>query len=651
MGQIETSLMMRLMFLLVVSVSAQSSGPWPSGAPHWPHYPSRRVTTLSGTWAFGRAPNGTDPKSLTYEAAVAIAATGSTVVPGAIDIAPPGTLGWRGVSAYHAAVPCSPGASALFRFGAVNFAARIYLDGVFVHEHCGGYSPFDVVTQPCLPGGSFDVLLVVSNLLAADDTYTGGDFYAYSGIIRPVIVTELPAAASWLLRVEPITVDSAAGVIDLRVVVGGDITALGGRVSLSVAFNGGVASVPVSVSVAANGDAVVTNLTLPNAKPWNIGEPNLYTVTVTATATGDAMTARSGLRTLGIDSSARITINGRRVLLTGYNRHTMWPDTGAAVSPAQEAIDISLLRELNANYVRGAHYPQSQSFLDRLDEAGIVIWEESLGPGVSANDIANPGFMEDHLRRVEEMVGASFAHPSVIIHGFFNEGPSNNRSACTGYGAMADRIRSRVVTPGNAPMRFVTWANNHNTTDVCIAHEDIISFNAYPGWYSDADAGNAQAPLAYWPPQVEWVKQNYPTKPFTVSETGGGGLWEWSNATAPAPGPQWSLQYQAALVSNDVTVLLSNDRVSGLTLWQFSDIKANDADTATCGCCIYPHNLTVPWDCGHIPVPLCHRPKGENNKGTVDMWRRKKPVFDVVSALYKKAGTQQPQPEDPRLGE
>jgi beta-glucuronidase len=195
-------------------------------------------------------------------------------------------------------------------------------------------------------------------------------------------------------------------------------------------------------------------------------------------------------------------------------------------------------------------------------------------------------------------------------------------------------------------MRFVTWANDHGTADVCIVHEDVISFNAYPGWYNDSDAGNAQAPLGYWPPQVEWVKQNYPTKPFIVSETGGGGLWEWPNATAPAPGPQWSLQYQVALVSNDVTVLLSNDRVSGLTLWQFSDIKANDADTAACGGgCDYPHNLTVPWDCVHIPVPLCHRPKGENNKGTVDMWRRKKPVFAFVSAMYKKASAQRPLPE------
>lgn len=44
--------------------------------------------------------------------------------------------------------------------------------------------------------------------------------------------------------------------------------------------------------------------------------------------------------------------------------------------------DVGLLRELGVNYVRGAHYPQDQRFLDLCDEAGILVWEETLGPDV-----------------------------------------------------------------------------------------------------------------------------------------------------------------------------------------------------------------------------------------------------------------------------
>jgi hypothetical protein len=44
----------------------------------------------------------------------------------------------------------------------------------------------------------------------------------------------------------------------------------------------------------------------------------------------------------------------------------------------------------------------------------------------------------------------------------------------------------------------------------------------------------------------------------------------------------------------------------------------------------------VPWDCAYISTS-CGRPGGENHKGSVDFWRRKKPVFDEVKKLYTSA--------------
>ena len=47
---------------------------------------------------------------------------------------------------------------------------------------------------------------------------------------------------------------------------------------------------------------------------------------------------------------------------------------GASPTDAQLDTDISLLKEAGANFIRGSHYPQDQRWLDRLDEAGIVMW-------------------------------------------------------------------------------------------------------------------------------------------------------------------------------------------------------------------------------------------------------------------------------------
>lgn len=137
-----------------------------------------------------------------------------------------------------------------------------------------------------------------------------------------------------------------------------------------------------------------------------------------------------------------------------------------------------------------------------------------------------------------------------------------------------------------------------------------------------------------------------------MSETGAGGVFEWLNASAPAPGPRWSQQYQGAVVEADATVILQDKRFSGLTLWQYSDIKADDSDTAGCGQCHYapgpgpgpaplPYpvtggNLSIPWDCAVVDVS-CGRPKGQNNKGVVDFWRRRKLDFDAVAAIFAAA--------------
>lgn len=129
---------------------------------------------------------------------------------------------------------------------------------------------------------------------------------------------------------------------------------------------------------------------------------------------------------------------------------------------------------------------------------------------------------------------------------------------------------------------------------------------------------------------MAWVAANHSGKPLTVSETGGGAVFEWVNASAP--GTLWSQSYQRDLVAADVAVLGNSSRVSGLSLWQLTDIKV-----AQCLPCEYlPHapTLAQPWDCASVDPLACGRPKAENNKGAVDWWRRKKLSYGAVAQLF-----------------
>jgi hypothetical protein len=169
----------------------------------------------------------------------------------------------------------------------------------------------------------------------------------------------------------------------------------------------------------------------------------------------------------------------------------------------------------------------------------------------------------------------------------------------------------------------------------------------FPRWYgAPGDVSNA---ATTWGRLSSWAAAHYPAKPFTVSETGGGGVFEWKNDTTADPGAFWSQKYQASLVTADAAFLVGNANVSGVALWLLHDFKVDDE---SCGQCQYIQtpavvagNLTVPWDCAYVNVECgggasclskpCGRPAGLNHKGAVDWWRREKESYPLLAAIYK----------------
>lgn len=276
------------------------SGPWPTSPPFYPHT-NRKTTVLNGTWAFGYHNTSViDPVTVKYEELVT---PSLTTVPGAFDVAPPGILGPRGVAVFRSSHACTPKVASLIKFYAVNFYARVFVDGIEAGNHtAGGYTPFAIQAPPCNSSGLREVVVVCANTQNAtlSPTFTGGDFYFYSGIIRPVVVTELPTtAAFWIDSIEPISVDYHRGLIDIRVVFGGNYSS-STSMHLGYAFNGApvTSSAPIPL---VQGVAIIPQVAVPGVKLWTVGQGNLYTLQVTDTYLNDSVTVRSGLRVLGID--------------------------------------------------------------------------------------------------------------------------------------------------------------------------------------------------------------------------------------------------------------------------------------------------------------------------------------------------------------
>lgn len=77
-----------------------------------------------------------------------------------------------------------------------------------------------------------------------------------------------------------------------------------------------------------------------------------------------------------------------------------------------------MIKEMGANFLRLAHYPQDEAVLRACDELGLLVWEE-----VSLVDLIALGdeFAANSQTALVEMIRQHYNHPSVAMWGYMNE--------------------------------------------------------------------------------------------------------------------------------------------------------------------------------------------------------------------------------------
>ena len=149
---------------------------------------------------------------------------------------------------------------------------------------------------------------------------------------------------------------------------------------------------------------------------WSTENPNLYNMTLRILkndACLDEVTTRMGFRTAEFKADG-FYLNGSKLFLRGLNRHQSYPYVGYAMPRSMQEWDADILKkELGVNYVRTSHYPQSQYFVDRCDELGILVFTEIPGwQHIGGNTWKNRA-----IQNVEDMVLQYRNHPSIFLWG------------------------------------------------------------------------------------------------------------------------------------------------------------------------------------------------------------------------------------------
>lgn len=150
---------------------------------------------------------------------------------------------------------------------------------------------------------------------------------------------------------------------------------------------------------------------------WTPKMPSLYDLTVQLYDQGgdllDEKVVVTGFREARFEKDG-FFLNGEKVKLRGMNRHQSYPYVGYAMPRSMQEMDADILKwELRLNAVRTSHYPQSQDFINRCDEIGLMVFTEM--PGWQY--IGNEAWQDQAVTNVEEMVIQYRNHPSIILWG------------------------------------------------------------------------------------------------------------------------------------------------------------------------------------------------------------------------------------------
>jgi beta-glucuronidase len=490
----------------------------------------------------------------------------------------------------------TPHIESVLKIGGAGMFCKVYVDGALIGMLSGTYAPFDLKV-PASPQSRREIVVVTDNRYDFErcplhENYH--DFYNYGGLIRQVWLEELPANP--LNRLFVITEDLATGMIRVKVE--------GAQVPLTYSIDGGPCQA-ADLTVLDNTKSEFT-ATVPNPTLWSPKAPNLHVITVDSGT--DSITVRFGLRQVRAEKG-QILLNGSPLKLLGYCRHEAHPQFGPATPESLMVSDLQLLKGMGCNFVRGSHYQQDPRFLDLCDELGFVVFSESTGWGPDHKQLTDKNFITAQLEQTEAMVVTDFNHPSIILWGFLNEGASDAEFARECYTKLVELIRSLDAT------RLVTYASNRYLRDIFLDLVDVVSFNFYPGWYSPDR--ETDRPLGEILPRIRGdieglEKLGLSDKPFIISEIGAAALY---GCRDPHQG-FWTEDYQAELIRIVCQETIDNPRIAGLSLWQFSDIRTYQGSG------------------------LLVRPRGFNNKGSFDEYRRPKAAAAVVKAVFATARIQ-----------
>lgn len=482
------------------------------------------------------------------------------------------------------------GREILLRFGAATHRASVYVNGILITEHEGGFLPFSAKVTTVVRYDSYNKVVVkVNNELNCTNLPCGEtitlpngkkmskpyfDFFNYAGLQRSVYLLALPGES---------IVD-----FDLDYAIHGK----NAEVSYQIRTNGEhavqLALFDAKGHCVAQKDGKEGILYVENARLWQVRNAYLYRLRIRimdGEELIDEYEQEIGIRTVKVEGTD-ILINGEPVYLKGFGKHEDSDIVGRGFSIGIMKRDFELMKWIGANSFRTSHYPYSEEIYQMADREGFLVIDEVPAVGMFQSLMnfmeastgkqtaffekeTTPVLLKAHLRAIEEMITRDKNHPSVIAWSLLNEPETTNEAAVPYFKEVFDFANKLDMQ--KRPRTFALIMNSLPDTCKCYQFSDIIALNRYYGWYMKGGYEICVAEELFRKEMDAW-KEKKLNKPFIFTEYGADTL----ASEHKLPSVMWSQEYQDEYLKMTHEVFDSYDFIKGEQIWNFADFQTTE---------------------------------------------------------------------------
>ena len=390
---------------------------------------------LNGLWEYAIVPKGETPEA--YD--------GQILVPFAVESSLSGvgkTVGKDKELWYKRTftVPGSwKGKNVLLNFGAVDWKADVWVNGIKVGQHTGGYAPFSFDVTPALNAKGDNELTVKVWDPTSDGPQPRGKqtckpegiwYTSVTGIWQTVWMEPVDRCHIANVRTTPdidrktLTVDVATkGATDAEVVT---VKVLDGE--RVVATGKALAGQPIEMRMP------------DDMKLWSPASPFLYAMEVSLASGGkvtDQVDSYAAMRKYSVHKDKhgimRLQLNNKNLFQFGPLDQGWWPD-GLYTAPTDEALlyDIQKTKDFGYNMIRKHVKVEPARWYTHCDKLGIIVWQDmpngdrepewQMYNYFTGSELNRTPESEAHYRREwKEIMDYLYSYPCIGVWVPFNE--------------------------------------------------------------------------------------------------------------------------------------------------------------------------------------------------------------------------------------